>query len=194
MECFGGICRIMEVEDENGRKKRMAVLAIDKCEVSNLQSYNGNPLFIDGTNVPNRLHWELTMITLVDRHLGIQPGGVMFSLYTNVEVYHWFLQQLIDILGEKKMTIITDEDLAMGSCIDKHNSTCTPENRITHILCSWHKSKDFEKKMSSCNLTNDEKENIRSLWKRICYSAKKEVVEKSIETKTNMLLSKEGGC
>ena len=181
IQALGGIVRIKEEPDDEGKLRRSAILAIDESEVQNLQGTFGNPLFIDGTAVPNRLKWELTMITLVDQYLGIQPAGAMFSLYTNSETYDWFIEQLMDIIGSReKLTIITDEDLAMSATIDAFNARqhgC----KICHVIRAWHKERNFEKKIGKCGFSDDEKTAIRSLWKRICYSPKQSVVDTCVQ-------------
>ena len=68
----GGIVKIKKEHDENGKIRRTAILCIDDDEYHNLISAYGNPMLIDGIAIPNRLNWELTMITLVDKYLGIQ--------------------------------------------------------------------------------------------------------------------------
>ena len=178
---LGGIVRIKEEPDDEGKLRRSAILVIDASEVQNLRGTFGNPLFIDGTAVPNRLKWELTMITVVDRYLGIQPGGAMFSMYTNSETYDWFIEQLMDIVGSReKLTIITDEDLAMSGSIEAFNAqghNC----KISHVICAWHKERNFDKKIGKCGFSEDEKTAIKSLWKRICYSPKQSVVDSCVQ-------------
>ena len=177
----GGIVRIKEDPDEEGKLRRSAILVLDASEARNLRGIFGNPIFIDGTAVPNRLKWELTMITLVDQYLGIQPGGAMFSMYTNAETYDWFLNQLLEIIGNReKITLITDEDLAMSASIQTHNKNGV-SFEICHVICAWHKERNFEKKMGKCGFTDDEKTAIRSLWKRICYSPSRTVVSNCIQ-------------
>lgn len=179
----GGIVRIKEDLDDKGRKRRTAILVIDEDEYKNLLSPQGNPIFIDGTAVPNRLNWELTLITLVDRNLGIQPGGSLFSAYTNKETFDWFLNEFIQLIkGRTEVTLITDEDLAISSSIiSQNNDADESQPRIIHVLCAWHKTMNFEKKLTKCNFNDDDKEAIKLLWKRICYSPKKEVVISCID-------------
>ena len=176
----GGFARVREEIDQDGRTKRTAILVIEREELLMLQSKTGNPLFIDGTSVPNRLNWELTMLTLVDQYLSIQPGGCLFSLHTNIETFKWFLEQLMEIIGTRQsVTIITDEDLAISSCITDYNQIeggC----EICHVICAWHKERNFYKKLAKCAVDENDKAAIKALWKRICYSAKKEVVINSI--------------
>ena len=62
----------------------------------------GGPIFIDGTAVPNRLNWELTLLTLIDSNLQIQPGGLMFSLNWNKETFKWFAEEFLNIIKDKK--------------------------------------------------------------------------------------------
>lgn len=96
--------KIKKDHDDKGNIIRTAILCIDKDELDNLLSDKGNPIFIDGTSVPNRLHWELTLITLVDQNLNIQPGGLMFSLNSTKDAFDWFMKKLMKILKEHKKT------------------------------------------------------------------------------------------
>ena len=152
-----GYVKIKKDYDDNGNLIRTAILCIDKDELDNLLSDKGNPLFIDGTVVPNRLHWELTLITLVDQNLNIQPGGLMFSLDSTKETFDWFMKKLMKILKEhkKNITIITDEDLAISSSIDSFNLLNQSNFKISHIICAWHKTANFEKKLNKCNLDDE---------------------------------------
>ena len=173
----GGIVKIKKEHDENGKIRRTAILCIDDDEYHNLISTYGNPMFIDGTAVPNRLNWELTMITLVDKYLGIQPGGAMFSLNSNKETFDWFLKKIMKLIKQRdKVTIISDEDHAICSSIKTFNSRGFNQVKITHVLCAWHKEQNFYKKLAKCGFDDEQMEHIKYLWKRICNSPKKSVV------------------
>ena len=179
IKSHGGYVKTKNDPDGNGKVIRSAILCIEKDELENLLSSNGDPVFIDGTAVPNRLNWELTLITLIDQNLNIQPGGMMFSLNTNKETYDWFLENFLEVIKDRnEITMISDEDLAITSLLKQPNQYTI---KINHVICAWHKTINFEKKLNKCNLEIEVSNTIKMLWKRICYSAKKDVVLQSIE-------------
>lgn len=69
--------------DKEGGVKGTTFFCIDKDKLENLRSNDGHVIFNDGTEISNGLHWELTMLVLIDINLGIQPAGCLFSTITD---------------------------------------------------------------------------------------------------------------
>ena len=181
----GGECYIKTELDHEGKSMRTAILCFDTFEVSRITKARGDVLFIDGTQVSNKLKWECTPITMVDDNLALQSAGTLFSVKSTAEVYAWFLQILRTILERREpekqgtVTIITDEDLALCSAIE----TCSGESQLfNHVICSWHKSRNFEKELMKCGLNPDERKWASALFQRICRSPKKSVVDEAVRT------------
>lgn len=69
-------------------------------------------------------------------------------------------------------TIITDEDAAFIIAFIQILSceNVIFNNIIKHILCAWHKTKNFKKKISSLGFSEIEKNTYSDLFDCICYS------------------------
>lgn len=142
IEDKGGISYILD--HKVGQKIiRDAIIVFEKYELTNLDKY-GDVLFIDTTNFANKNSWSLTPITLVDSNLKLISGGCMFHRFSNSTVFNFFLENLSKV-AKKAITIVTDEDLALMSSIEEHNASRI--RKICHIICAWHKTANFEKKL-----------------------------------------------
>lgn len=171
-----------------------------KNEESNFKEF-GDVIFIDGTHIKLNLKWEVIPITLIDKNKNIQCGGILYASLFNEEVIVWFIELLLkfDFVKQNLETIITDEDAAFLIAFNtvfrnpfdtianlpitykdvlkmedkkvKEDDPLKTIFTIKHILCAFHKTKNFLKKINSLGFCDEEKESFEYLFDQICYSS-----------------------
>ena len=77
---------------------------------------------------------------------------------------------------EINKVIITDEDQSYKCVIKK-----LPHSP-THVLCSIHKIKNFNKHLKNSSLTKQEKTQAKQIFSKICFSKNKITVEKAFQS------------
>lgn len=154
----------------------MLTFTID--DIVNLRLY-GDVIFVDGTNVPNKLIWQCFPLTVVDENLSLQCGGVLFTARATHDIFEWFLSCYSELMESKKIgreikTIISDEDPSFMKGLNDFN--INNHKKIYNIICYWHKYKNLEKKLNEIHLPSETNETIKALFNRIVRCPKKEVV------------------
>ena len=186
MEKIGGVYRVLEETHQNTRT-RIAILTFTQTELANLANY-GDVIFIDGTKVPSRIEWQCFPITVLDRGLTLQPGGVMFAAQATGEIFDWFLSEMNDVMasnpvspqekGTKRFkTVVSDEDLAIVKAIDSYNLQVDENMTVCHVICFWHKMKNFEKKLGTTRMSDEAKSEAKRLFQRIGLCPSKDIVQ-----------------
>ena len=172
-EC-GGLCA-RHIVDENHCQ---GVLTIMPFEMENLRRFS-SVIFLDGTQTHCHLNWEVIPITMVDQYRRIRSGGICFLSSTDEETLTWLLDTLlsIDIVKESVQTIITDEDSAFIPAIENLNDSL----HFKHILCSFHKERNFGRKLLRCGLSELERAVAKDLFRSICYGTHRESTDRAIE-------------
>ena len=182
-EKHSGQYHVLEEEGPKQKLTRIAVFTITREELENLREF-GDVLFLDGTQIPNKLCWQCFPITVVDSCLSIRCAGVLFAARGTGDIFTWLLAELLSIMEKcrKKIeTIVTDEDLAIVKALGEMNEQRSVENKIEHVICFWHKRKNFENKLSQLKLRNEVKEHARYLFERIGRCAHRDVVQKCVQ-------------
>ena len=183
---LGGIW--FDKKGEINKNERVALLTFTKSDIINLQDY-GDVIFIDGTNVPNKLSWQCYPITVVDKKLSLQCGGVLFTALATHDIFEWFISYLSQLMESDKInrhikTMISDEDPSFMKAVNDFN--VKNNNHIKNIICHWHKMKNLEKKLNELHLPPEIKENVKLLFNRIARCPKKEVVLLCIKEMKNV--------
>ena len=195
LDRIGAHYRVLEENKEN-RRTRIAILTFTQTELLNLSRY-GDVIFVDGTKVPSRIEWQCFPITVMDNGLTLQPGGVMFAARATGEIFEWFLSEMTDVMVSELVlkhgrrvprmeTIVTDEDLAIMKAIDSYNMHMEEKMQICHVICFWHKMKNFEKKLTTSRLSEEAKSEAKTLFERIGLCPSKEIVQQCLTKLKNM--------
>jgi hypothetical protein len=115
VEADGGICHVYDLPDGDDFA-RADVFTLTQEESMNLTRF-GDVLFLDGTAIRNAMGWATVPVTLVDDCKEIISGGLLFTAFEREEIYVWFLATLSRILEDKRRTIFSDEDSALGPAV-----------------------------------------------------------------------------
>ncbi|XP_074362490.1 protein FAR1-RELATED SEQUENCE 5-like [Apium graveolens] len=104
----------------------------------------GDVVSFDFTYRTNRYCMPFIPITGVNHHYqNILFGFALMRDETEIS-YKWVLKTWLEAVGNKPpLTIITDQDIALGNAI----AEILPDTK--HILCSWHISNKFPEKLSA---------------------------------------------
>lgn len=164
---------------EDGKEFCHGCLSIMPFEKDNLEKFS-SVMFIDGTQNTSRLGWEMLPITLVDQYRRIRSGGVAFMAYTDAASLTWLLSQISKLppVQANTRTLISDEDSAFIPALTDIRSSWP----VNHVLCAFHKEKNFAQKLSKCGLTALERSVAKDLFKCVCYSTHKDAVESAISS------------
>ena len=164
------------------------VLTIMPFEMENLQRFS-SVIFLDGTQTFGHLNWEVIPITMIDQYRRIRSGGLCFLSSTDEETLTWLLETLcsVQVVKDSIRTIITDEDSAFIPAIDNLSSSLP----VKHILCAFHKEKNFNRKLLRCGLSDIERAVAKDLFRSICYCTHRDSADRAIEElkRTNTKLS-----
>lgn len=165
-------------EGDDGRRYCGGCLSIMPFEKENLMRF-ASVMFIDGTQTGSRLGWEMVPITLIDQYRRIRSGGVAFLAATDEESIRWLLETLSGLppVAEETKTLITDEDSAFIPAIEDIHEQWP----INHVLCAYHKEKNFAQKLAKCGLPKLERALAKDLFKVVCYSTHRDAVDKALE-------------
>ena len=171
---FGGICS-RHIVDENYCQ---GVITVMPFEMENLRRFS-SVIFLDGTQTHCHLNWEVIPITMIDQYRRIRSGGLCFLSATDEETLTWLLSKLLSIpvVKDSVRTIITDEDSAFIPAIEK---ICESVH-FKHILCSYHKERNFNRKLPRCGLSELERAVAKDLFRSICYGTHRESTDRAIE-------------
>lgn len=164
----------------DGISYTQAVLTLMPFEQENIRRF-GSVMFLDGTHNNSSMKWEMIPITLVDQYRRIRSGGVAFMASTDEETLSWLLKTLHDIppVRDTTQTVISDEDSAF---IPALSSVVTETDwHINHVLCAFHKEKNFIQKIMKCGFTDVERGIAKDLFKVVCYSTHKDSVDQALE-------------
>ena len=172
-----------EIENET-EIQRMAVFTISSEEKNNLMNYM-DVVFIDPTFINLENQWTLIPITLVSNTRNILSGGMVFTAITNEEILHWILNILLfEFNGiQNTKSIVTDEDSAFIPAFKNIKKTMEMNNEtftIDHILCSYHKMKNWHKCIAKSSLNKNERIEAKILISKVCYSDSRKEVDHSI--------------
>ena len=154
------------------------ILTILPFEKENLERF-ATVIFLDGTQTNSHLQWEVIPITLVDQYRRIRSGGLCFLASTDEETLTWLLETLFSLppIRNSTRTVITDEDSAFIPAI----SNICDTHDVKHVLCSYHKERNFSRKLLRCGLTHLEREIAKDLFRSVCYGTDKEFTSHAID-------------
>lgn len=151
--------------DKSAVKIRQGIATFTKNELDSLKNF-GDFISIDPTYAALSTHWIIIPITLIGLDRELKSGGLIFTSNSKSETFQWILDLFVNILPTKETlkTIISDEDSGLdGAFTLTKNQDCLEEFKekvlkLNRIICSWHKTKNFIKQLTSLKL---EKKNIR---------------------------------
>ena len=157
-----------------------AVLSIMPFERENLIKF-GSVLFIDGTQNNSRLKWEMIPLTVIDQYRRIRSAGLCMTASGDEEALTWLLSQLMKekAIRDKIKSVITDEDSAFGPAW--HNIQSTFDTSAGHVICAFHKERNFVRKLKKCGFTKLQVQIAKDLFKIVCYSPNKQAVVRASE-------------
>jgi len=116
-------------------------------------------------------------IILIDEDRHIQSGGIFYIAMETEDVYTWILEMIFSILGEKWITLFTDQDSAIiCSC-----SEFLINKNVQHFICSFHKNKNFVKQINLRRLGPKLKEELLVLFQIICNNEDEKIVLDSVQ-------------
>ena len=159
------------------------ILTILPFEKENLERF-ASVIFLDGTQTNSHLQWEVIPITLVDQYRRIRSGGLCFLASTDEETLTWLLETLFSLppIRNSTKTIITDEDSAFIPAISNISGTYS----VKHVLCSYHKERNFSRKLLRCGLTHLEREVAKDLFRSVCYGTDRELANEAVDRLRSM--------
>lgn len=164
---------------------RVAVLTIHDSELKNMEEY-GDIIFIDGTYASLSTNWEIFPITAITKGCNLCCCGILYAASGNEDVLKWMLHQLADLeqFRNKISTIITDEDHEFINAFDnwiKEINASDEHIIINHILCAFHKSKNFVKKLVKYGLNAEQRAVAENYFQIICYHPNINFVQQTLE-------------
>jgi hypothetical protein len=114
---------------------------------------------------------------LVNGSNQITSGGLLFTAFETKEVFDWLLKIIADILVGTLRTIFTDEESALVTSADRRTGI-RPE--ILHRLCTFHKCRDFQKKVLCSFRDPAIQAEPFSLFQTIIYSKRRSSVDQAL--------------
>lgn len=158
--------------DKSAVKIRQGIATFTKNELDSLKNF-GDFISIDPTYAALSTHWIIIPITLIGLDRELKSGGLIFTSNSKSETFQWILDLFVNILPTKETlkTIISDEDSGLdGAFTLTKNQDCLEEFKekvlkLNRIICSWHKTKNFIKQLTSLKLEKKEYQRFLSLFK-----------------------------
>jgi hypothetical protein len=165
MASIGGKSFVME-EEREGKTVRTAIATFTRPELENLADF-GDLVAIDPTFTPLTLNWNVIPITVVGKGREIRSGGIVMSLSTVGNMFHWILTLLTDVLPcrEKIRSIVSDEDKGLSSAFDSSENPRI--SSLGRIVCFWHKMQKFNGLVKRWRLNGDAMHEKIETFRRI---------------------------
>lgn len=168
------------------QKHRWGMLTFTADELENLERY-GDVLFIDGTYSNLRLKWEIIPITGITTDGNLCCCGVFYAAMTNETILGWLLSKLWQLKRNdvvKWRTVITDEDAAFLAAFRELNLWGLRNGYdigLSHVLCAFHKERNFESALVKSGLTKGERATAKDLFRIICYCPHRGYVDHCVQ-------------
>lgn len=165
-----------------GEEHRWGALTCTAEELQNLKVY-GDVIFLDGTYCNLKMKWEVVPVTCITTDGNLASGGVFYGAMANESVYGWLLSELWELKSHDEVrwcTVVTDEDVAFLAAFRSFNLDAIRNGHNTglrHILCAFHKERNFESALMRCGMSKSERVKAKELFKTICYCPHREYVD-----------------
>ena len=170
----------------NGEKHRWGILTFTAEELRNLRLF-GDVLFIDGTYCNLKMKWEVLPITAITIDGTICCCGMFYAAMTNETILGWLLFQLWQMKRNDEVkwrTVVTDEDAAFIAAFREFGNWASSNginHGLHHVLCAFHKERNFDTKLMQCSMSKSERARARQLFKSICYCPHRPYVDHCVE-------------
>lgn len=172
MKTINGVSYIYPPENNSPVKIRQGIATFTKEELSSLTNY-GDFISIDPTFASLTTHWVIIPITTIGSEREIRSGGLIFTSNIKSETFRWIIDLFINVLPTKDIlrTMISDEDSGLDGAftlIKNEDDIEEFKEKVSHlnrIICSWHKTQNFLKQLTSLKLDKKERERLLSIFK-----------------------------
>lgn len=132
-------------------------------------------LLLNSTESNLRNGWLTIPISVIDNNRHILSAGLCYVAFETEEIINFMFSNIFaDNINN--FVIITDEDQTYKSVIKEL------AHEPKHILCAFHKFKNFVKHLNKSKLSKDEKIQAKMDFSNICYSKNQITVEKSFSS------------
>jgi hypothetical protein len=135
-------------------------------------------ILLNGTAINNHLRWDTFPVTVLDRHRQIASGGIFFLGLQNSEVFQWVLTTIFEGIGEKWITLITDEDSSLMIAVPNF---VRDDHHIHHYICVFHKYGNIRKDIKKLKAPKDTKMQLIKQAQTICYGLPAEEVKQRLD-------------
>lgn len=159
---------------------RQAVLSV-RVEQKPLLEF-ADVIFLDATKVATKLGWSMIPLIVVNSDMRLRCMGVAFTAYETSNFYEWLFYELgrIDEISKLLRTVVTDEDSALVNSMPKVQERWESNfgRRIEHVICAWHKSVSFGKRLVS--LDKRMRDQLSAAWARMCYARSRRISDMAL--------------
>lgn len=193
MTSTDGQCYILEKVTDDAVRHRQGVATFSKSELQNLRQF---PDFvsIDPSFAPMTSDWIFIPLVVIGKHREILPAGMIFAANVKSGIFVWILRLLLTTLpcADRLQTLCSDDDTALDAAFtqilnmdedapDDDKQLKAKIQRLSRIICFWHKSQNFIRFLQTTKLTPEQKAEATRHFKLIGHSRSKATVDASLE-------------